>query len=74
MAYPDSSERAQRVALASGDVDELEWTPEALAKLQNIPFFARSPARLRIEELARAHEVDLVTVELVKQARSEFGQ
>ncbi|WP_041243650.1 PCP reductase family protein [Gloeobacter kilaueensis] len=55
-------------------MDELRWTPQALVKLRNIPFFVRSQARLRIEELARASGADLVTVELVQQARLEFGQ
>ncbi|XHX76234.1 MAG: PCP reductase family protein [Stenomitos frigidus ULC029] len=50
------------------------WTPEAKAKLQNIPFFVRSQARDRIEHLARAAALDVVTVELVEQARLEFGQ
>ncbi|AGY56541.1 proto-chlorophyllide reductase 57 kD subunit [Gloeobacter kilaueensis JS1] len=57
-----------------GGMDELRWTPQALVKLRNIPFFVRSQARLRIEELARASGADLVTVELVQQARLEFGQ
>jgi Proto-chlorophyllide reductase 57 kD subunit len=55
-------------------VDPLKWTPEAKAKFQNIPFFVRTQARERIEHLARAAERDVVTVELVEQARLEFGQ
>ncbi len=54
--------------------DALEWTPEAKAKLKNIPFFVRTQARQRIEQLARAAEQEIVTVELVEQARAEFGQ
>jgi hypothetical protein len=54
--------------------DRLGWTVEAKAKFNNIPFFVRSQARQRIEELARAAEADQVTVEIVEQARSEFGQ
>ncbi|MCG9891145.1 MAG: PCP reductase family protein [Thermosynechococcaceae cyanobacterium MS004] len=54
--------------------DDLHWTPIALEKLKNIPFFARSQARQRIEELARAAGQDEVTAELVEQARLEFGQ
>jgi hypothetical protein len=50
------------------------WTPEAEAKLKNIPFFVRSQARQRIEALAREAERDTVTAELVEQARLEFGQ
>jgi hypothetical protein len=54
--------------------DALEWTPEAKAKLKNIPFFVRTQAKARIEQLARAAEQEVVTVELVEQARLEFGQ
>ena len=54
--------------------ETLRWTPEARAKLKNIPFFVRTSARQRIEQLARASELDEVTVELVEQARTEFGQ
>ena len=54
--------------------DALEWSPEAKAKLKNIPFFVRTQARQRIEQLARAAGQEVVTVELVEQARLEFGQ
>ncbi len=54
--------------------DELYWTPEAQAKLKMIPFFARPQARLKIEKIARAAELEEVTAEIVEQARAEFGQ
>jgi hypothetical protein len=54
--------------------DVLEWTPQARIKLKNIPFFARSQARQRIERLARELGQAVVTPELVEQAREEFGQ
>lgn len=54
--------------------DALAWTPEAKAKLKNIPFFVRSQARQRIEQLAREADLDVVTAEIVEQARAEFGQ
>lgn len=54
--------------------DELRWTPEAKAKLKKIPFFVRSPARKRIEQLAREADSKVVTVEIVDRARIEFGQ
>ncbi|HEY9697536.1 MAG TPA: PCP reductase family protein [Trichocoleus sp.] len=56
------------------DFDSLTWTPEAESKLKNIPFFARSQARQRIEALAREAELETVTAELVEKARTEFGQ
>lgn len=54
--------------------DTLQWTPDAKAKLKNIPFFVRVQARRRIEQLAQEAELDVVTVEIVEQARLEFGQ
>ena len=54
--------------------DSLRWTPEAKTKLQQIPFFVRPQARQRIEDLARAAELEEVTAEIVEQARHEFGQ
>ncbi len=54
--------------------DDLYWTPQAQAKLRMIPFFVRSQARYKIEQMARADEIDEVTVEVVERARAEFGQ
>lgn len=53
---------------------ELMWTPEALAKIDNVPFFARTQAKSRSEALARAQWATVVTADLVEQARVEFGQ
>jgi hypothetical protein len=52
----------------------LHWTAEAKTKLKNIPFFVRSQARQRIEQLAIAVQSDEVTSEIVEQARVKFGQ
>ncbi|GGA02593.1 PCP reductase family protein [Okeania sp. KiyG1] len=54
--------------------NELQWTPEAQIKLKNIPYFVRTQARKRIEDLAREAEQEVVTAEIVEQARLEFGQ
>jgi hypothetical protein len=45
-----------------------------MAKLKNIPFFIRAEAKARIEQLAQARSLDVVTAELVEQVRLEFGQ
>ena len=55
-------------------LNDLLWTPEAQVKLKMIPFFARSQARLKIEAIARAAELEEVTAEIVEQARAKFGQ
>ena len=54
--------------------DDLYWTPQAQAKLKMIPFFARPQARYKIEEMARAADLEEVTAEIVERARMEFGQ
>ena len=54
--------------------DALEWTPEALDSLQNIPFFARTQARQQIEKLARECGWEVITPELIEEARRQFGQ
>jgi hypothetical protein len=54
--------------------DGLYWTTEAQLKLKNIPYFVRSQARQRIEAIAREADAEEVTVEMVEQARLEFGQ
>ena len=55
-------------------INNLFWTQEAQIKLNNIPFFVRIQARQRIEELAHLAGLQEVTVEIVEQARTEFGQ
>lgn len=54
--------------------NDLYWTPEAQVKLKMIPFFARPQARLRIEAITRAADLEEVTAEIVQQARVQFGQ
>jgi Proto-chlorophyllide reductase 57 kD subunit len=54
--------------------DTLRWTTEAQVKLKKIPFFVRAQAKARIEQLARQAQQEIVTAELVEQARAEFGQ
>ncbi|MEY3297642.1 MAG: PCP reductase family protein [Spirulina sp.] len=54
--------------------DTPAWTPEAQAKLKNIPFFVRAQARKRIEDVAREQDADAITAEIVEQVRLEFGQ
>ena len=54
--------------------DTPAWTAAAQAKLKNIPFFVRSQARKRIEDVARDLEIDEITADIVEQVRLEFGQ
>lgn len=63
--------------LEESDLDSpetLTWTQEAKAKLKNIPYFVRTQARHRIEEITIQSGTDVVTAEIVERARIEFGQ
>ncbi len=61
--------------MQSSDYTEgLTWTAEAKLKFKNIPYFVRSQARQRIEQLAEASGSDTITAEIVEKAKIEFGQ
>ncbi len=60
--------------MENSNFDALRWTAEAQTKLKNIPFFVRAQAKARIEQLARQTDQEVVTGELVEQARLELGQ
>lgn len=51
-----------------------QWTAEAKAKLDKIPFFVRAQARTRVEAIARSQNLELITADLVEQVRLQFGQ
>ncbi len=64
----------ERLGEISEDSETLTWTPEAQSKLRNIPYFVRSQARQRIEEIAYDSNSNIVTADIVERARLEFGQ
>ncbi|MEM1255138.1 MAG: PCP reductase family protein [Cyanobacteria bacterium P01_H01_bin.21] len=51
----------------------IEWTPEAKARLKEIPFFVRPAARKKIERLAQESGATQITVEVYEQAKQKFG-
>lgn len=51
----------------------MEWTPEAEAKLKEIPFFVRPAARKKIEKFAQELGESRITVELYEQAKAKFN-
>jgi hypothetical protein len=52
----------------------LQWTSEAKKKLHNIPFFARTQARKQIEQFAYRRGENVITADLIEEARLDFGQ
>lgn len=47
------------------------WTPAALEKMKNVPFFIRPIAKAKIESEARARGVSEITVALIDEIRAE---
>jgi len=53
--------------------ERLAWTPEALARLERVPDFARGMARKAIEDYARQQGLEVVDEQVVQAARQRFG-
>ncbi|MBL1176436.1 PCP reductase family protein [Pantanalinema sp. GBBB05] len=53
--------------------DAIAWTPEAEARLKEIPFFVRPAARKKIEKLAQEMGTTEITAEIYDQAKQKFG-
>lgn len=51
----------------------LEWTPEAEAKLKEIPFFVRPGARKKIEKFAQDLGITQITADVYDLAKQKFG-
>ncbi|MEA5511939.1 PCP reductase family protein [Crocosphaera sp. UHCC 0190] len=51
----------------------MNWTPEAEARLKEIPFFVRPAARKKIEKFASVAGHNEITVEIYEQAKAKFG-
>jgi len=50
-----------------------EWTPEAEARLKEIPFFVRPAARKKIEKFAQEQAITQITESVYEQAKQQFG-
>jgi hypothetical protein len=51
----------------------MEWSPDAEARLKEIPFFVRPAARKKIEKFAQEQQVDQITEEVYEAAKKQFG-
>ena len=52
----------------------MNWSPEAEAKLKEIPFFVRPAVRKRIESLATDAGLSSVELAFFEEAKAQFGQ
>lgn len=53
--------------------DACQWTPEAEARLKEIPFFVRPAARKKIEKFAQEAGITEITADIYDQAKQKFG-
>jgi DNA-directed RNA polymerase subunit RPC12/RpoP len=53
--------------------DGIAWTPEALARLENIPDFVRPMARQGVEHYAKSQGHAVVDERVLAEARERFG-
>jgi Proto-chlorophyllide reductase 57 kD subunit len=51
----------------------IEWTPEAEARLKEIPFFVRPAARKKIEKFAQEADTLPITSDVYDAAKKKFG-
>ena len=51
----------------------MEWTPEAQARLKEIPFFVRPAARKKIEKFAQEQNIEQITEAVYEAAKQQFG-
>jgi len=57
-----------------GETGELQWTPGAQQRLENIPSFIRGMARKEIERMAREKGLTTVTDTMMDEVKGKFGQ
>jgi len=55
-------------------MSDLNWTPEAEAKLKDIPFFVRPFARKKIEGYAKENNLSPITLEVYEEAKKRFNK
>lgn len=53
--------------------DTPQWTPEAQARLKEIPFFVRPAARKKIEKFAQDQGITEITETVYEAAKKQFG-
>jgi len=51
----------------------MEWTPEAEARLKEIPFFVRPAARKKIEKFAQEQGLNQISEATYEAAKKQFG-
>lgn len=52
----------------------MEWTPEAEARIKEVPFFVRPAVRRRIESLALEASLTSIDLDFYCAAKARFGE
>ena len=69
-SYGQSGPTAEAAsAIEDGDLVDLEWTPEALARIDSVPSFVRGVVMTRVEKFARERGYECVDVEVMEEVR-----
>jgi hypothetical protein len=55
-------------------MSNISWTPEAEAKIKEIPFFVRPAARKKIENFAQKQGLIEVNLQVYELAKAAFNQ
>ncbi len=51
----------------------MNWTPQAEARLKEVPFFVRPAARRKIEKFAEELGYEEITEAVYEEAKNKFG-
>ena len=68
----DAIERMETATYGTIAELELEWSPEAAARMSRIPSFVRGVVTTRVEAYARERGHERITVELLDEVRSSM--
>lgn len=60
-------------AFDQANTDELDWTPEAEARMEKIPGFVRGMVRRGIEQHARDHGLKKIDAAVLEEIRGKMG-
>jgi len=67
------SESAFQTPEAGGGAGPVEWSPEAVERLQRVPGFVRGMVKRIYADYARERDIRVLTPEVMDTARSELG-
>jgi nucleotide-binding universal stress UspA family protein len=67
IASSEDDEKIIIPELSTKEAQDLEWTPDAIAKLERVPGFVRKMVKKTVEDKAREKGINVVTVDLINK-------